>query len=60
MYTKESSQQTLKIPNNNLDVRFDKVIQNNAGMFTKESSQQTLKIPNNNLDVKFEIKIPEE
>ena len=29
MYNKESPQQTLKIPNNNFDVRFEKAYQNN-------------------------------
>ena len=28
MYTKESSQQTFRIPNNNLDVRFEQAYQN--------------------------------
>ena len=40
MYTKESSQQTFKIPNNNFDVRFEKAYQNhNNELLPNEISQ---------------------
>ena len=41
MYTKESSQQTWKIPNNNYDARFGKVDQKNYTTYHKVEQDKT-------------------
>ena len=43
MYTKESSQQTFKISNNNLDVRFEKAHQNhnNEILWTRKKNKMS-------------------
>ena len=40
MYNKESSQQTFKIPNNNLDVEFERAYQNHDNEIVDQKVEQ--------------------
>ena len=54
MYTEESSQQTFKIPNNNFDVRFEKVYQNHNNEILPTTDQKVKQDKPQFMMVKFQ------